>query len=114
MYLLAISDNIIIFAGVDNLKIEYIMQKLEKNVKLRGVGKNVTATQIMNDGSVYVYKRSDDVYEVFIAEVRKEEEVYGVMYPEREIYPSNENFGSNAFCYQNKQIAINKFYSLLE
>jgi len=88
------------------------MKELDDVIKLRGVGKNVTSTLKKKYGVCYVYLRSDGYYEVFKANVAQPETVFGVEYGEREVYPSNEDFGFSAFCTANEENAYTIFERL--
>ena len=76
------------------------MKKLETTVFTNGH----RYEQLFSDeGHIYAYnqfdKETDELVgvEVFKAKVRKAETFYDVDYPEREVYPSNEDFGITAF-----------------
>lgn len=75
-----------------------------------------TFAQERRDGNVAIFtktRQGRDCYEVIIVQTAKAGEFMGVMLPEREKYPSNESFGSKAWCYSKKEDAVAKYYSLL-
>ena len=90
------------------------MKRLEDTVQLRGIGKPVTATLIERQGSVCLYERSDEVYEVFIVKEAEAGEIFGKFHPKREVYPNNEDFGQTAWCYQNLEKARKKYIRLTD
>jgi hypothetical protein len=49
-----------------------------------------------------MYKSIEGILEVFNIKVAPEQEIYGIAYPEREIYPNSEDFGKIAWCYNGK------------
>lgn len=89
---------------------------LDKKVNVKGINKpNVTANQLTRVDDVAIYKRSDgEIYEVFIVKVASESEIFGVKYPERELYPNNEDFGRTAWTFTTYTGAKNKFDDILE
>lgn len=90
------------------------MLKLQNELTVSGVGSPApTATKLKEKENIYLYQRSDsNVFEVFIAKTAKQGEVFGKEYPERELYPCNEDFGKTAWCYNSLEKAIKKFNSL--
>lgn len=91
------------------------MEALTRHVKVNGTGGvGITATQHGRDGNVCIYQRSDRPYEVFIVQMAKEGEIMGKMYPERETYPSNEDFGKTAWCFGDAEAAKSKFKEMIE
>lgn len=79
-----------------------------------GSGEKVSATLLKEQGPCRLYKRSDNVYEVFRVRVRKEAEVFGKLLPEREVYPSTEDFGKIAWCTTTEKRALTIFNELVE
>lgn len=87
---------------------------LPKVVHPKGTGiANLTATLIKREGQLCMYKRSDDVFEVFLVVVYPAREVFGKFYPAREVYPGNEDFGSGtAWCYSKIEYAERMYNDL--
>lgn len=73
---------------------------------------DLTSTCLKRFGNICLYQRSDDVFEVFKVQVSPQSDVFGVTYPEREVYPGNEDFGKTAWCYRNKEKAHQKYMNL--
>ena len=89
------------------------MRKLEEVIKIKGTGiPNLKSKCIIRDSKKAMYLRSDGHYEVFYIKVAKKENVFGTQMPKRELYPSNENFGVNAWCITNYERALKKYNSL--
>lgn len=79
---------------------------LPKVVQPRGTGiANLSSTLIKREGRLCMYKRSDDVFEVFLVVVRPSEMLFNKFYPAREVYPGNEDFGNTAWCYNKIEYA---------
>lgn len=90
------------------------MVTLDTTLKLTGLGQgNIQAKQIKRTNNICLYQRTDDIYEVFIPKVLPAGDVFGKHYPERESYPSNEDFGRTAWCYKNLEMAEKKFNKLI-
>ena len=51
-------------------------------------------------------------YEVFLIKTRPEEKVKGKIYPEREVFPSNETFGRSAWVYIKLENAEKAFEAI--
>ena len=90
------------------------MRRLKTKEDTKGIGRAVKANYVNRDGNVCMYHRSDGPYEVFIAQVRSKEVIGGREYPEREVYPSNEDFGKSAWCYTERKRAEDKFKILCD
>lgn len=90
------------------------MERLGNTVQIRGVGKEVTASFVKRRGNICFYQRSDGPYEVFYVKVFPEEVIKNKKYPEREGYPSNEDFGKIAWCFTEYEHALKRFDSLEE
>ena len=88
------------------------MERLRNKVSIRGVGRDVTSSFVKRRGDVCLYQRSDGPYEVFYVKVFPEETIKGKKYPQREGYPSNEDFGSIAWCFTEYKRALERFESL--
>lgn len=89
------------------------MKRLENKVSISGTGiKNLTAKLIKRVDNKACYLRSDGVYEVFRIGTAPEEVVFGANYPEREVYPSNEDFGKTAWTYKTEDAAFNKLNNI--
>lgn len=77
---------------------------------LNGVGiPGLTATLVERTDKKAMYKRWDNVWEVFRIKVQKEKEIFGKAYPAHEIYPGNEDFGSIAWCYSDEKLAKQRY-----
>ena len=76
------------------------MQKLPDKIKISGIGINITATLVERTTSKAIYLRSDNIYEIFKIKITPKNEVFGKTYPERESYPSNEDFGKIAWTFR--------------
>ena len=48
-------------------------------------------------------------YEVFLIRIRPEEKIFGKLYPEREAFPANEDFGKTAWTYIKLENALKAF-----
>ena len=59
-----------------------------------------------------MYGRRDGAFEVFHVKIRPEGEVFGKVYPEREVYPGNEDFGQSAWCFTTLESATKRFREL--
>ena len=93
------------------------MDTLQDIVEVKGTGiPNLTAKKIARKGDVCLYLRSDDVYEVFVVKKSKATEMFGRHYPDREVYPGNEDFGYTAWCYNQygEKPALKRFNNLVE
>ena len=88
------------------------MDKLPEEIKLRGVDENITARLIKRTDKKAIYKRSDNVWEVFKIKTQKGGFAFGVEFKEGEIYPNNEDFGKIAWCYTNEKEAFEKYNKL--
>lgn len=77
------------------------MQKLEKIVKNNGT----IHTQLERTEKAAIYETGRGDFEVFKIKTAPAQEIYGKEYPEREVYPSNEDFGSIAWYYMTKEKA---------
>jgi hypothetical protein len=79
-----------------------------------------TLRQIKRTGMVAIYELRNEGemlrgYEVIVIRIRRPEEAFGRFYPEREVYPGNEDWGIYAWSYQacDKAGAQKRFGSLL-
>lgn len=73
----------------------------------RGTGiPDFSVRKIKRDGKICLYERSDGNYEVFLVKVQPQTSMFGKVYSERETYPSNEDFGNSAWCFSNKESAL--------
>lgn len=96
-------------------KKEEDFERLPDEVFPEGTGVHgLSARLIKRQGKLCMYERSDHVFEVFIVKIQKACEMFGRTYPKKEVYPSNESFGVNAWCYNDKKEAEKKFTRLLE
>jgi hypothetical protein len=89
------------------------MEQLARTIELRGLGEPITATEVKRTGKVCMYLRSDNVYEVFIVKVAKAKNLFGKQYEEREVYPTNEDFGSNAWCFSKEIEPADRLFNKL-
>lgn len=90
------------------------MQQLSKTIELRGLGQSITATEMVRQGDLAMYKRDDEVYEVFLIKTAEAKKIFDKQYEEREVYPNNEDFGTSAWCFKTLTSAVKKFNMLLE
>ena len=89
------------------------MQKLQQTLEVRGTGiPGLKATLVERTDKKAIYLRSDDVYEVFYVQVSPEEMQFGKLYPERETYPSNEDFGKMAWTYTTPEGAHHRYIKM--
>ena len=77
------------------------MQILEKEIKTNG------RTYILLKRNNYkaMYKSKDGVYEIFKIKIAPPAILFGKEYPERETYPSSEEFGHRAWCTMDEKRA---------
>ena len=88
-------------------------EKLPEVVTSFSIGiPNMSAKLIKRTKNKAMYYRWDDVYEVFRIKISEEDIVFDRKYPRREVYPGNEDFGSTAWCFTDKDYA-EKRYQLL-
>ena len=89
--------------------------KLPIEINLKN-GLPMTATQIKRLENVAIYKdrNSETDYEVVIINIDKTRTIYGVIYPEREVYPSPEDWGTYAWSFNSLERALIKFNSLIK
>lgn len=85
------------------------MVRLDNTVPIKGVGREVTSSFVKRNGDLCLYQRSDGPYEVFYVKQLKAENLFGRDYPDREAYPSNEDFGSIAWCFTDFDKAMERF-----
>lgn len=89
------------------------MKTLPKTVKITGCGiEDLTATLITRTRTKAMYERSDGYIEVFRIKIAPKQEAFGNTYPEREMYPSTEQFGQNAWCYKSHENALKMYDNL--
>jgi hypothetical protein len=89
---------------------EQIKRLPEVITELNGVGiPGMTATLVERTDKKAMYKRWDDVYEVFRIKISKEKILFGKTYPRREVYPGNEDFGSTAWCFKDEKLASKRY-----
>ena len=84
-------------------------------------------TQVRKDGEYYIYEQDynsgieygeDDIplelkfYEVIKPRIRPAETLKGKHYPERELFPGNEDFGTSAWAYRTLEMALDKLMKL--
>lgn len=91
------------------------MKKLGKKLNISGIGlPGLTAKLIKRKKNVAIYLRDDGLYEVGIIKISPAAKLFGKEYPEREIYFSNEDFGSTAFTTTIKEKAEKYFDKFLK
>lgn len=96
-----------------------MINKLPNTVeKIKGVGRKITATKIKREGNICLYKRSDNTFEVFevktIASNMFNDNNDDDIENEHEVYPSNEQFGKSAYCYNNYSDAFERYSELIK
>lgn len=75
------------------------MEKLPKKIKIKGTGiSGLTSTLVKREKKKAIYLRSDGYYEAFKIKIQEAGELFGREYPEKELYPNNEDFGSIGIC----------------
>jgi hypothetical protein len=71
---------------------------------------------ISRGGKSLIYEQTYDQkiisYEVFSIKIAKAGEVFGKFYPDREVFPGNEDFGYWAWAYISLDKALDKFNEL--
>ena len=72
-----------------------------------------TYSKIKRDSFKAIYKSNEGYFEVFRVDVAPPIELFGVEYPEREIYPNSEAFGATAWCTRYEERA-NEIYDKIE
>jgi hypothetical protein len=91
------------------------MQPLPEIVNVNGTGIiGLKARLLKRDRNICLYERSDGYFEVFIVQVSPAAEVFGKSYPEREVYPGNDDFGKTAWCFREYKNALKEFQRLTE
>ena len=87
------------------------LEKLPELIKeLNGVGiPGMTAKLVERTDKKAIYRRWDDVYEVFRIKVCPEKTLFGKTYPRREVYPSSEDFGATAWCFKDEKLAKQRY-----
>ena len=88
-------------------------ERLPEVVSIRGAGiDGLTATLIERTENKAIYRRNDLVYEVFRIKKAGAGEMFGKSYGDREVYPGNNDFGSTAWAYMDKNIAMELYHSI--
>ena len=88
-------------------------KKLGTIVSVRGTGiSNLTSSLVQRVAHKAMYLRSDGYYEVFLIKVSPSGDVFGNWQPEREVYPSNEDFGISAWIFKKFEKAHKRFLEL--
>ena len=78
-----------------------------------GVGiPDLSAKLIKRTNTKAMYYRWDNVYEVFRVFIDEEKKIFDTVYPKRELYPSNDDFGKTAWCFNDVKVA-NRCYDEL-
>jgi len=92
------------------MKVKSDFQKLGEVVEISGTGiPQLTAKLIKRTNKKAIYYRRDDVWEVFRIKITEAGELFGRMYPRREVYPCNEDFGVVAWCFRNEESAMRRY-----
>ena len=88
------------------------MKPLEREINLNGY----TYVQVLNGKRTYVYEQrgisNKRYFEVFIKINLEPKEIMGKKYPEREVFPKNDDFGISAWTYCDYNKAIEKYNEL--
>lgn len=71
-----------------------------------------TYNRVLFKGRSYVYEQSGGYFEVFIARVRPAEVIRGRLYAEREVFPSNADFGKTAWSCRTLEDAMKRFIKM--
>ena len=70
-------------------------------------------TQILRGKRSLIYRREvtpeTECFDVFLIKIGKSKTIFGKQIPERELYPTPEDFGSWAWSYHTLKRAIEKF-----
>lgn len=91
------------------------IEKLPDVVYPKGVGiDGLSAKLIKREGPICMYERSDMIWEVFKVKTRRTTTIKGIVYPTHEVYPGNEDFGNNAWCFNTLVSATNRFNFMVE
>lgn len=73
-------------------------------------------TLVLRNGRSAIYRQEVTPtlthYEVFQIRVKPEKELFGKTIPEREVFPSNEDFGTRAWTYPDLGQAIDKLLKM--
>jgi hypothetical protein len=92
------------------------MIELEREITTHGR----VLRQRKREGRIAIYELHHPVagligYEVIVIEIRKAGEVFGREYPDREAYPSNEDWGTLGWSYQTRDLAgaLKRYATLL-
>ena len=89
--------------------------KLPEIVYPKGTGiKDLSARLIKREGSICMYERSDEVWEIFKVKIRNTRVIRGKTYPRQEMYPNNEDFGQNAWCFSDFELANKKYNYMVD
>lgn len=92
------------------MKTETDYERLPETVESLPVGiPEMSAKLVIRTDKKALYYRWDNVYEVFKIKIAEPTEIYGRVYPRREVYPGNEDFGAIAWCYHDKQLAMDMY-----
>jgi hypothetical protein len=88
------------------------MRKLENKIELKNIGYPVTAILLSRTKKKAIYYRNDGCYEVFKISISPAATIFGKDYPEREVYPGNEDFGFSAWCIRDEKKAYERYNNL--
>lgn len=86
------------------------IKRLGTEIEIKGTGiRGLTAKLVKRDGQTVIYLRSDGYYEIGNIKIDGAKEVFGKKYPVREVYFSNDDFGTVAKIARN-MIDADKFF----
>lgn len=85
------------------------MKTLEKEILIYGA----IAVQIKRVGKIAIYRRTEQNYEVIIIQDAKARVIFNKSYPDREVYPFNEDFGTKGWTFMTLAAAERKFDHLI-
>ena len=92
----------------ESLSCKYLPPELHKN--------GFKYTLVLREGRLAIYcqqvSAKTKCFEVFIIKTRPAKEIYGKKYPEREVFPANEDFGYTAWSCNTLDRAKMRFINL--
>jgi len=88
------------------------MKRLEDVIELKKLGMPVITKLIKRTRKKAIYLRDDGYFEIFKIKTAKAARIFGKEYPERELYPGNEDFGATAWCTALKTEALEIYRKL--
>lgn len=78
------------------------MRTLEREIHTNGT----VYTLVKRNSYKAMYRSKEGYYEVFSIRIDPETEIFGNVVPEREHYPSSEEFGKIAWCVKDEERAL--------